>query len=75
MLDYSAFRAEQAAARAAGRLLGLGCCVYVEPTSMNGPTLHTKEPRSASRPAVVAYLGTTSHGGSVETTMAQVVAK
>jgi carbon-monoxide dehydrogenase large subunit len=76
MLDYPAFRAEQAAARAAGRLLGLGCCVYVEPTSMNGPTLHTEGAtiRVEASGKVVAYLGTTSHGQSVETTMAQVVA-
>ncbi len=42
MLDYEAFRKEQAEARAEGRYLGLGICVYVEPTSMGGPTLHTE---------------------------------
>lgn len=76
MLDYPAFRAEQAAARAEGRLLGLGCCVYVEPTSMNAPTLATEGAtiRVESSGKVVAFLGTTSHGQSVETTMAQIVA-
>ena len=76
MLDYPAFRAEQAAARAEGRLLGLGCCVYVEPTSMNAPSLATEGAtiRVEASGKVVAYLGTTSHGQSVETTMAQVVA-
>ena len=42
MLDYEAFRKEQAAARAEGRYLGLGLSVYVEPTSMGGATLHTE---------------------------------
>ena len=76
MLDYDAFRAEQAAARAEGRLLGLGCCVYVEPTSMDAPTLATEGAtvRVEASGKVVAYLGTTSHGQSVETTMAQIVA-
>lgn len=76
MLDYPAFRTEQAAARAEGRLLGLGCCVYVEPTSMNAPTLATEGAtiRVESSGKVVAFLGTTSHGQSVETTMAQIVA-
>jgi aerobic carbon-monoxide dehydrogenase large subunit len=76
MLGYEEFRAEQEAARAAGRLLGLGCCVYVEPTSMSAPTLATEGAtvRVESSGKVVAYLGTTSHGQSVETTMAQIVA-
>ena len=33
MLDYDAFRREQAAARAEGRYLGVGTCSYVEPTA------------------------------------------
>jgi aerobic carbon-monoxide dehydrogenase large subunit len=76
MLDYPAFRAEQAAARVEGRLLGLGCCAYVEPTSMSTPTLATEGAtvRVEASGKVVAYLGTTSHGQSVETTMAQIVA-
>jgi carbon-monoxide dehydrogenase large subunit len=76
ILDYDAFRAEQARAREDGRYLGLGLSVYVEPTSMGGPTLHTEgcTVRVESSGRVVAYLGTTSHGQSVETTMAQVVA-
>jgi aerobic carbon-monoxide dehydrogenase large subunit len=76
MLDYEAFRCEQAAARADGRLLGLGCCAYVEPTSMGTPTLATEGAtvRVEASGQVVAYLGTTSHGQSVETTMAQIVA-
>ena len=76
MLGYDDFRTEQAAARADGRLLGLGCCVYVEPSSMGAPTLATEGAtvRVEASGKVVAYLGTTSHGQSVETTMAQIVA-
>jgi aerobic carbon-monoxide dehydrogenase large subunit len=76
VLGYEEFRADQDAARASGRLLGLGCCVYVEPTSMSAPTLATEGAtvRVESSGKVVAYLGTTSHGQSVETTMAQLVA-
>jgi carbon-monoxide dehydrogenase large subunit len=76
LLDYDAFRDEQAQARRAGRLLGLGVSVYVEPTSMPAPTLATEGAtvRVEASGTVVAYLGTTSHGQSVETTMAQIVA-
>lgn len=77
MLDYASFRRDQAAARADGRYLGLGVCVYAEPTAMGGPTLHTEAAtvRVEASGKVVAYLGTTSHGQSVETTMAQIVAE
>jgi carbon-monoxide dehydrogenase large subunit len=76
MLGLDEFRAEQREARAEGRLLGLGCSVYVEPTSMGAPTLATEGAtvRIESSGKVVAYFGTTSHGQSVETTMAQIVA-
>jgi aerobic carbon-monoxide dehydrogenase large subunit len=76
LLDYEAFRREQAQARADGRLLGLGISVYVEPTSMGTPTLATEGAtvRVEASGKVVAFIGTTSHGQSVETTMAQVVA-
>jgi aerobic carbon-monoxide dehydrogenase large subunit len=76
ILDYEAFRKEQAEALAEGRYLGVGICSYVEPTSMGGNTLaseaaHVKVETSGR---VVAYLGTTAHGQSIETTMAQIVA-
>jgi carbon-monoxide dehydrogenase large subunit len=76
MLGFDEFRAEQREARAQGRLVGLGCSVYVEPTSMGAPTLATEGAtvRIESSGKVLAYLGTTSHGQSVETTMAQIVA-
>ena len=77
MLDYDAFRAEQEEARENGRYLGLGASVYVEPTSMGGSTLYTEAAtvRVESSGKVVAFLGTTSHGQSIETTMAQLVAE
>jgi carbon-monoxide dehydrogenase large subunit len=77
MLDYDRFRREQATALDDGRYLGLGISVYVEPTAMSAPTMHTEGAtvRVEASGKVVAYLGTTSHGQSVETTMAQVVAE
>ena len=76
MLDLDAFRRMQAAARADGRLVGLGVSVYVEPTSMRSPTLATEAAtlRIEASGRAVAFLGTTSHGQSVETTMAQIIA-
>jgi carbon-monoxide dehydrogenase large subunit len=76
ILDYEGFRREQQEERKHGRYLGLGISVYVEPTSMGAPTLATEGAtvRIESSGRVAAYLGTTSHGQSVETTMAQVVA-
>jgi len=76
VLDLEAFRAEQAAAREDGRLLGLGVSCYVEPSSMAQPTLATEGAtiRVEASGTVVCYLSTTSHGQSIETTMAQIVA-
>jgi carbon-monoxide dehydrogenase large subunit len=75
-LGYDQFRAEQRRARDEGRWLGLGCCVYVEPSAMRAPTLATEAATVRVEPSgrVLAFLGTTSHGQSIETTMAQVVA-
>src|ERR1700730_9185691 len=75
MLDYDAFRREQADARAAGRYLGVRDraerSVFVERTSVGSPTL-SPEPATVRVEAsgkVVASLGTTSHGQSIETPM------
>jgi carbon-monoxide dehydrogenase large subunit len=75
-LDYEAFRREQSSARDEGHYLGLGISVYAEPTSMGAPSLHTEGATVRIEPdgTVTAYLGTASHGQSVETTMAQVIA-
>ena len=77
ILDYDAFRREQIEAREEGRYLGLGIAVYVEPTSMNVPSLQSEAAtvRVETSGQVMAFLGTTSHGQSIETTMAQVVAE
>ena len=76
MLDIDSFRSEQAESRSNGKFLGLGVSAYVEPTAMAAPTLATEAAtvRVESSGKVVAYFGTTSHGQSVETTMAQIVA-
>ena len=77
MLDFDGVPGRAGAARAEGRLpRARACCVYVEPTSMGAPTLATEGAtvRVEASGKVVAYLGTTSHGQSVETTMAQIVA-
>ena len=62
---------------AQGRHLGVGICSYVEPTSMGSNTLATEAAtvKVETSGHVVAYLGTTAHGQSIETTMAQIVAE
>ncbi|HLY81942.1 MAG TPA: molybdopterin cofactor-binding domain-containing protein, partial [Acidimicrobiales bacterium] len=76
MLDYPTFRKEQAAARASGRHLGLGLAMYVEPSAIAFGALGVEVATLRVEPtgAVNVFTGTGSHGHSVETTMAQVVA-
>ena len=76
MIGYQSFRAEQAAARTHGRLLGLGLCVFVEPTSMGAGALGAEGAVVRVEPdgSVTVYMGTGSHGQGLETTIAQVVA-
>ena len=76
-LDLPAFRAEQAAARAKGRYIGLGLSTYVEPTTMGMvPQLSTENAHIRMDPngQVVATLGTHSQGHGTATTMAQIIA-
>ncbi len=78
IIDYDAFRAEQARAFAEeGRLLGVGIGLYVEPTSMGSGNLGVETATVRIQPGgtVTVLLGTGSHGQGVETTMAQVVAE
>ncbi|MEI7999714.1 MAG: xanthine dehydrogenase family protein molybdopterin-binding subunit [Actinomycetes bacterium] len=77
VIDYDAFRVEQAAAKAEGRLLGLGIGLYIEPTSTPAATLGVEaaKVRLESGGGVTVFLGTAAHGQSIETTMAQVVAE
>jgi carbon-monoxide dehydrogenase large subunit len=76
MVGYESFRHEQAAARAGGRHLGLGLALYVEPCAMSFGALGVEVATVRVEPtgAVNVFTGTGSHGHSVETTMAQVVA-
>ena len=76
MLDYEGFRKEQEAAREEGRYLGVGIACYVEPTTMAFPggSSEGATVRVEQSGKVTAYLSTSSHGQSVETTMAQIVA-
>ncbi len=76
MLDLAAFRAEQAAARAQGRYLGVGMSVYIEPAAMSSGVMSSDvaEIRMEPNGEVIANLSAGSAGNSIETTMAQVVA-
>lgn len=75
LIDYEGFRKEQAAARAEGRLLGIGLSSYVEPQFGFG-ILATEAATVRIEPSgtVNVYMSTGSHGQSLETTLAQVVA-
>jgi len=76
-IDLAAFRAEQAAARAEGRYLGLGMAVYVEPTTMSGMgalSSDTAQIRIEPTGKVSATISTHSQGHGTETTMAQIIA-
>lgn len=76
ILDYDAFRAEQARARAEGRYLGVGTCTYVEPTTGSTPFLSTEGAtiRIAPTGKVNVYLSGGSAGNSLETTAVQLTA-
>ncbi|MWA00950.1 molybdopterin-dependent oxidoreductase [Actinomadura sp. LD22] len=75
LIGYGRFRREQEEARAQGRLLGVGLSLYVEPQFGFG-NLSTEAATIRVEPSgkVNVSMGTGSHGQSVETTMAQVVA-
>jgi aerobic carbon-monoxide dehydrogenase large subunit len=75
-LGYAAFRVEQAAARAAGRYLGVGISCYAEPTSAafgyyasEGATIRI-EPSGK----INVYVAGGSTGNSLETTVIQLTA-
>jgi len=76
-IGYKAFRAEQAAARAAGRYLGIGLAVYVEPTTMAMFGVLSSDVaniRVETNGKITATISTHSQGHGTATTMAQVVA-
>lgn len=76
MLGWDAFRAEQAAARAEGRHLGVGLSVCIEPSAVGMGAWATEQAVVRIDPSgqVEVLMGTGSHGHSLETTIPQVVA-
>jgi carbon-monoxide dehydrogenase large subunit len=75
-LDLDAFRAEQAAARAAGRYIGVGTCSFVEPTTPGMGTFGTEAATIRIEPSgkVNIYMAGGSTGNSLETTAVQLTA-
>jgi carbon-monoxide dehydrogenase large subunit len=76
MLDYKAFRAEQAEARSAGRYLGVGLSNYVE-ASTPGYGVYATEPatiRVEPSGRITVYVAGGSSGNSIETTVVQLAA-
>jgi carbon-monoxide dehydrogenase large subunit len=77
MIGYDELRQQQAAWRADGRLIGIGMCLLAEPSSMvfgwmmsDGATV-----RIGPNGRVDVQTSAASHGQSLETTIAQVVAE
>ena len=75
LIGYDQFRKEQEQARADGRLLGIGLSLYIEPQRGIGPGgSYGATIRIEPSGKVSVYMGTGSHGQSIETTMTQIVA-
>ena len=76
MLDYEAFRSEQAEARKAGRHLGVGVSNYVEPSTPGFGTYGTEAATIRVEPSgtVNVYIAGGSAGNSLETTVVQLAA-
>lgn len=76
LLDYEAFRHDQAEARAAGRSVGVGTCSYVEPTTSAQPFYATEGATIRIEPSgmVNVYVAGGSAGNSLETTVVQLTA-
>jgi carbon-monoxide dehydrogenase large subunit len=75
-LDYEGFRRWQAEARAEGRLVGVGTCSYVEPTTPGHGNYGTEAATIRIEPSghVNVYMAGGSSGSSLETTVAQLAA-
>jgi len=76
ILDYEAFRHEQAAARQAGRYLGVGFSNYIEPTTPVFGIFGTEAATIRIEPTgkVNVYIAGGSAGNSLETTVVQLTA-
>ncbi|MDX2007488.1 MAG: xanthine dehydrogenase family protein molybdopterin-binding subunit [Meiothermus sp.] len=70
--NYPALRAQQAQARAEGRLVGLGFCTYVEITGFGWETGGVRVNADGS---AVVFTGTSPHGQGAATSFAQIVAE
>ncbi|MGA7668993.1 MAG: xanthine dehydrogenase family protein molybdopterin-binding subunit [Nitrolancea sp.] len=70
-IDYDRIRSEQAAARAEGRLVGLGMAVYCE---LAGPGWDSGSALVQPSGTVMVTTGISPHGQGEETTFAQIVA-
>ena len=77
MIGVETFRAEQAAARAEGRLIGLGMSVYTEPSAIAFGILSSDVAilKMDISGKVQVAMGTGNHGHSLETTIPQIVAE
>ncbi len=76
ILDYDAFRKEQAAARDEGRYLGVGISSYVEPSTPGYGYYGTEAATIRIEPsgAINVYIAGGSTGNSLETTVVQLAA-
>jgi carbon-monoxide dehydrogenase large subunit len=76
ILDYGAFRKEQATAREEGRYLGVGLSTYVEPSTPGFGTYATEGATIRIEPSgkVNVYIAGGSTGNSIETTVIQLTA-
>ena len=76
MISYDELRAEQDRARRDGRLLGIGLGLYVEPSgiAMGNMSSEAAVVSIGVNGQVQALMSSGSHGQSLETTIAQVVA-
>jgi carbon-monoxide dehydrogenase large subunit len=86
LIDVPAFRARQAAARAEGRLLGLGICVINERTGYGTsayaarsmeitPGYERAELSMTPSGDIIARLGISPHGQGLRTTLSQIIAE
>jgi carbon-monoxide dehydrogenase large subunit len=76
LIGYQQFRHDQERARAEGRLVGIGLSLYIEPQPGSALPGGTEAAVIRVEPSgkVNVYMGTGSHGQSIETTMTQIVA-
>ena len=76
MLDYDAFRVEQARARQEGRYLGVGISTYVEPSTPGFGYYATEGATIRIEPSgkVNVFIAGGSTGNSIETTVVQLTA-